>query len=286
MTPGRWRHVKDVLAAALELEPSERQAHLESVCAGDLAMRREIESLLAMSLGTGSDVLSIPIDVTEQSSATKTRIGCRIGPYQVVGEIGVGGMGEVYRAFRADDQYSKEVAIKLVAAGQDSKFVVSRFKNERQVLANLDHPNIARFLDGGTTEDGVPYFVMELIDGLPIDQYCKQRKLPISERLGLFLHVCSAVQFAHQHLIIHRDIKPSNILVASDGTPKLLDFGIAKILDSDSLGGSVESTITVFRMLTPGYASPEQVRGEPITTTSDVYSLGVVLYELLTGCHP
>jgi len=192
-------------------------------------------------------------------------------------------MGEVYRAFRADDQYRKEVAIKVVRAGQDSAFVVSRFKHERQILANLDHPNIARLLDGGSTEDGVPYFVMELINGQAIDEYC--RELNISERLKLFLQVCSAVQYAHQSLTIHRDIKPGNILVTSDGNPKLLDFGIAKILDP-SAAEDLGPSMTLFQVLTPGYASPEQIKGEPITTATDVYSLGVVLYELLTGQHP
>jgi eukaryotic-like serine/threonine-protein kinase len=178
------------------------------------------------------------------------------------------------------------VALKVVRAGQDSGFVINRFKNERQILASLDHANIARLLDGGTTEDGAPYFVMELIEGESIDQYCKHHKLKIDERLTLFLQVCSAVQFAHQRLIIHRDIKPSNILVTAEGTSKLLDFGIAKILDVDAAAGQFEPTVTVVRMLTPAYSSPEQIKGEPITTASDVYSLGVVLYELLTGRSP
>jgi tetratricopeptide (TPR) repeat protein/tRNA A-37 threonylcarbamoyl transferase component Bud32 len=171
-----------------------------------------------------------------------------------------------------------------VRAGQNSDFVIRRFKNERQILASLDHPNIARLLDGGTTEEGVPYFVMELIEGQPITEYCDSRNLPIVERLKLFTSVCSAVQYAHQRLIVHRDIKPSNILVTHEGMPKLLDFGIAKIVDTDS--GTGPATLTIFRALTPGYASPEQVKGEPITTVSDVYALGVVLYELLTGQHP
>jgi len=194
-------------------------------------------------------------------------------------------MGEVYRAFRADDQFRQQVAIKLVRAGQGSEFIY-RFKNERQILASLDHPNIARLLDGGTTENGLPYFVMELVEGEPIDQYCNARRLSIAERLALFLPVCSAVQYAHQRLIIHRDIKPSNILVTPEGSPKLLDFGIAKILAADTPSLEVAPTVTLMRVLTPGYASPEQVKGGEITTASDVYSLGVVLYELLTGRHP
>ena len=216
------------------------------------------------------------------------RVGRRIGPYQLVEEIGVGGMGEVYRAFRADDQYRQQVAIKLVRAGHDSSFVVSRFKNERQILAGIEHPNIARLLDGGTTEDGVPYFAMELIEGDPIDEYCARNRLSTTERLKLFLQVCSAVQYAHQRLIIHRDIKPGNILVTSDGVPAGYWISASPRFWRPmvpSLAG-FEATLTMFRALTPAYASPEQVRGEAITTASDVYSLGVVLHELLTGHHP
>jgi eukaryotic-like serine/threonine-protein kinase len=288
LTPERWQHVKSVLAAVLEVDPSDRSAHLDRVCTGDPALREEIETLLAVGRAADSEVLNglAVAALAPQSSGASERIGRRIGPYQVVEEIGVGGMGEVYSAFRADDQYRKQVAIKLVRAGQDSKFVIDRFKNERQVLASLDHPNIARLFDGGTTEDGVPYFVMELIEGEPIDRYCDHHKLQITERLKLFLQICSAVQYAHQHLIIHRDIKPGNILVGHDDTPKLLDFGVAKILDTEGTADKCGATLTVFRILTPGYASPEQMKSEPITTASDVYSLGVVLYELLTGCHP
>jgi eukaryotic-like serine/threonine-protein kinase len=213
-------------------------------------------------------------------------LGKRLGTYKILQTLGAGGMAEVYRAIRADDQYRQEVAIKLVRAGQDSGYVISHFKNERQILASLDHPNIARLLDGGTTDEGLPYFVMELIEGMAIDQYCNRNQLSIAERLKLFLQVCSAVQYAHQRLIIHRDIKPGNILVTPQGVPKLLDFGIAKILDVSAVAGNFEPTLTVFRVLTPGYASPEQVKGETITTASDIYCLGVVLYELLTGRHP
>jgi non-specific serine/threonine protein kinase/serine/threonine-protein kinase len=295
MTPERWQQIKGVLDQALDLAPSERAALLDRVCSTDSSLRKEVEVLLASDEEAGAEFLNEirGLDLgtavgLDASSATPAHnwIGRRVGPYKIVEQIGVGGMGEVYRAFRADDQYKKQVALKVVRGGQDSAFVVSRFRNERQILASLDHPNIARLHDGGTTEDGVLYFVMELIEGQPIDQYCIQHELSVPELLGIFLHVCSAVQYAHQRLIIHRDIKPGNILVASDGTPKLLDFGIAKILDTDAVAGGLEPTLTVFRVLTPGYASPEQVKGEPITTASDVYSLGVVLYELLTGQHP
>ncbi|HEY4842105.1 MAG TPA: protein kinase [Terriglobales bacterium] len=295
MTPERWQEIKVVLDGALEIERNDRAAFLDRACAHDASLRHEVEVLLAADEQIGTAFLNGPgnFELTTVESpignATKPTdlwIGRRIGPYKIVERIGVGGFGEVYRAFRADDQYRKEVALKVVRGGQDSGFVFSRFKNERQILANLDHPNIARLHDGGTAEDGVPYFVMELIDGQPLDQYCNRRQLSVTERLSLFLQVCSAVQYAHQRLIIHRDIKPSNILVTSDGTPKLLDFGIAKLLDPEISTEGPEPTLTVFRALTPGYASPEQVKGDPITTASDVYSLGVVLYELLTGEHP
>jgi eukaryotic-like serine/threonine-protein kinase len=286
MTPERWQQIKEVLGNVLELDRSRRAAYLAAACAGDPSLRAEVEPLLAAEQHAGTDLLRATLEADGATSRADTdpRIGYRIGPYEIVEPIGEGGMGTVYRAVRADDQYQKQVAVKLVHAGHDSGFIVSRFKNERQILASLDHPNIARLLDGGTTRDGAPYFVMELIEGEPIDEYCDHHQLGSEGRLNLFLQVCQAVQYAHQRLIIHRDIKPGNILVGADGTPKLLDFGIAKLLDPSS--GGAEATMTVFRALTPGYASPEQVKGESITTASDVYSLGVVLYELLTGRSP
>src|ERR1700730_6849802 len=194
-------------------------------------------------------------------------------------------MGTVFLAERADDEYRKQVAIKLIKRGMDTDSVLRRFRNERQILAGFDHPNIARLFDGGTTADGLPYFVMEYIEGLPIDEYCNKRALSIPERLKLFREVCAAVSYAHRHLVIHRDIKRSNILVTAEGVPKLLDFGIAKILQSGD-GAPTFATMTGLRLMTPEYASPEQVRGQPVTTASDVYSLGVILYELLTGQFP
>ena len=289
MNADRWQKVKEVLVSALDLPPADRNAFLDQSCAGDVILRRDVELLLDDERKLGSHFLN----ETALSKATAAVlpeeenpwIGRRVGAYKIVDQIGIGGMGEVYRAFRADDQYRKEVALKVVRAGQDSGFILSRFKNERQILASLEHPNIARLLDGGTTEEGTPYLVMELIEGQPIGEYSSAHELSITDRLALFLQVCSAVQYAHQRLIIHRDIKPGNILVTADGTPKLLDFGIAKILELGESGES-EHTLTMFRVLTPQYASPEQVKGEPITTASDVYSLGVVLYELLTGASP
>jgi serine/threonine protein kinase/tetratricopeptide (TPR) repeat protein len=286
LIPERWQKVKNVLSAALEIDPAERSSYLDRACDSDTSLRLEIEHLLAMEKQSLTAILNFSSSgFNESSDPASTRHERRVGPYQLVQEIGVGGMGEVYRALRADDQYRKEVAIKLVRAGYDSKFVVARFRNERQVLASLDHPNIARLLDGGTTDEGTPYFVMELLEGEALTEYCNQRRLAMPDRLELFLQVCSAVQYAHQRLIIHRDLKPSNILVTADGVPKLLDFGIAKILDP-SVAELPDPTQTMFRLLTPAYASPEQIKGEPITTVSDVYSLGVVLYELLTGQHP
>jgi eukaryotic-like serine/threonine-protein kinase len=292
MTPERWQQVTDTLSHALELSSAGRAQYLSEIAKTDPELRSEVESLLGSHEKAGAGFLNMPAvqslpDLTvEKKSDRDTMLGRRLGAYQIVEQIGEGGMGAVYRAFRADDQYRKQVALKVIRGGEDSGFVVSRFRNERQILASLDHPNIARLLDGGTTDEGSPYFVMELIEGESLIRYCNHRQLSVSERLKLFLQVCSAVQFAHQHLIIHRDIKPGNILVTADGTPKLLDFGIAKILDSEAAPGQFEPTMTVVRLLTPGYASPEQIKGEVITTTTDVYSLGVVLYELLTGAHP
>jgi serine/threonine-protein kinase len=205
----------------------------------------------------------------------------RIGPYKIIREIGYGGMGAVYLAVRDDDQFKKHVAIKLMKPGLDSDLRFRRFHRERQILANLDHPNIAKLLDGGTTEEGIPYLVMDYVEGIPIDNYCDEKKLPTIERLVLFQIICSAVQFAHQNLVVHRDIKPGNILVNTEGVPKLLDFGIAKLLHSDD-----KALTTSLLPMTPEYASPEQIRGETITTASDIYSLGILLYELLTGHRP
>lgn len=210
----------------------------------------------------------------------------RIGPYRVLAEIGRGGMGVVYHAVREADEFRQDVAVKVVKRGMDTDFILQRFRHERQIVAGLDHPHIARLLDGGSTPDGLPYFVMEYVDGEPIGEYVRRHALSISARLTLFLRVAGAVHHAHQKLVIHRDLKPSNILVTSEGAPKLLDFGIAKLLDSGTESATVESTAPGMRLMTPEYASPEQVRGEMLTTASDVYSLGVILYELLTDRRP
>jgi len=287
MTPELSETVKDKLRTAVRLDPAARAIFLAQLQASDPETHRVLLALMAARDQAPTELALPPETIHDVAAASSGAfLGKRIGPYQVLKVLGTGGMGDVYRAVRADDQYRKQVAIKLVRSGLGSEDLIRRFKNERQILAGLDHPNIAHLLDGGTTEQGMPYFVLELVDGEPIDQFCNRRQLSISQRLQLFLPVCSAVQYAHQRLIIHRDIKPGNILVTADSVPKLLDFGIAKILDLDAATGQTDATLTMFRALTPGYASPEQIRGEAITTACDVYSLGVVLYELLAGCHP
>ena len=281
MTPERWVEVGRLFDAALELAPEKRQGFLDSRCNGDSELRVEVESLLS-SLAGAESFLENPIAGNLRQALPARR---RAGPYELLEEIGHGGMGVVYRAVRRDQGFERFVALKLVKRGMDTDFILRRFESERRILAGLDHPNIARVLDGGSTEDGLPYFVMELIEGQSLLDYSRESALGVSERLILFRQVCSAVQYAHQRLLIHRDLKPSNVLVTAGGVPKLLDFGLAKVLAQDP-GEAVERTQTALRLLTPEYASPEQTRGEPLTTASDVYSLGVVLYELLTGERP
>jgi serine/threonine protein kinase len=288
MHPERWRLIEELFHAAVELPPNERGDFLASACGGDVSLRAEIEKLIDGDDRAGSFIETPPaldkttIALPEPDAESIT--GLRLGAYEVTREIGRGGMGTVYLAARADEEFRKRVAIKLVTAGFDHESIIQRFRNERQILAGLDHPNIARLLDGGTTESGAPYFVMEYIEGQTIRDYCDSHRLSTIERLKLFRTVCSAVHFAHQNLIVHRDIKPANILVTADGTPKLLDFGVAKLLSP--IAQATDITEVTSRMMTPEYASPEQARGETITTASDVYSLGVLLYELLTGHRP
>ncbi|HEX4947565.1 MAG TPA: protein kinase [Blastocatellia bacterium] len=286
MNSDRHQRLTDLLDEALERPASERQAFLAAACGDDVELQREVQSLL-LSFEQASSFIEAPAFAGASDflfADDQPMEGRQIGHYRIVRELGRGGMGAVYLAERADE-YREQVALKIVKRGMDTDFVVRRFRHERQILASLHHPNIARLLDGGTTEDGLPYFVMEYIEGEPIDQYCDHHNLPIQERLKLFRTVCAAVQYAHQNLVIHRDLKPGNILITADGTVKLLDFGIAKILNPE-ISQTVEKTATLMRLMTPEYASPEQVRGELVTTASDVYSLGVVLYELLTGHRP
>jgi serine/threonine protein kinase/TolB-like protein/Tfp pilus assembly protein PilF len=288
MTPERWRCIRRVFEAALERQPGERARFLDEACAGDAPLRAEVEKLLASDVA--DDFMEMPaVDVARTmvpDSPAEPQTGRRVGLYRIVRGIGHGGMGAVYLATRDDNEYQKQVAIKLVKRGMDTEAILRRFRHERQILADLDHANIAKLLDGGTT-DGLPYFVMDYVEGLPIDVYCDTHRLPTAARLKLFRTVCAAVQHAHEHRVVHRDLKPSNILVTEAGVPKLLDFGIAKVLSSEAAAApTAESAVTALRPMTPEYASPEQVRGEPITPASDVYSLGVLLYELLTGHRP
>jgi WD40 repeat protein/serine/threonine protein kinase len=282
MNPQRYQRVMQIIDRVID-QPERLEEILAEACNGDESLRREVDRLLAEQTAAVGFLEESPLNSLTDASSM---IDKRVGPYRVTEDIGRGGMGAVYKAVRDDDAYKTEVAIKLIKRGMDTDYILRRFRNERQILANLNHPNIARLLDGGTTEDGLPYFVMEYIDGQPIDEYCDEKKLTISERLTMFRTVCAALQYAHQNLVIHRDLKPSNILVTTDGTLKLLDFGIAKLLHSDENDQPTALTITELRAMTPEYASPEQVTGDPITTASDVYSLGVVLYELLSGHRP
>jgi serine/threonine protein kinase len=287
MKAEQYQQVKQVFNRALGLSPDERPAFLDQAVGDQPALRSAVEKLLAAHDCADSFIETPAFEFAAEwliPEASALVEGERIGPYRMVREIGRGGMGAVYLAERADDQYRKQVAIKLVRRGLDTAEILRRFLAERQILANLDHPNIARLLDGSTTEDGLPYIAMEYVEGLPLVDYCDRHALAITERLKLFRTVCSAVHYAHQNLVIHRDLKPGNILVTTDGVPKLLDFGIAKVFRAEAQDG--DATRTELRALTPEYASPEQLRGERVTTASDVYSLGVILYQLLTGLRP
>jgi non-specific serine/threonine protein kinase/serine/threonine-protein kinase len=287
MTTEQWREVEQVLAVAMDLPEAERCAYLDRICEGRPAIRSEVDSLLAAYLEAGDFIESaIASEISRDAPLPAPLISRRIGPYRLIRELGRGGMATVYLGQRDDGQFSKEVAVKLIGAVTPSPESLRRFEEERQILATLEHPNIVRLLDGGVTEDGLQYIIMEYIEGLPIDEYCERKGLKLEERLKLFQTICSAVHFAHQRLVLHRDIKPGNILVTAEGQPKLLDFGIAKILDPVLDSSLNQATLTLMRAMTPDYASPEQLQGGVITTSSDVYSLGVLLYELLTGKRP
>ena len=292
----RTRRALEILETALELEAEARQRYVAEACAGDDELRAEVEDLLAAD-ARAEGLLEIPIgaiaapllDDLRQGARSEDSVpdlppGTRIGPWRIERELGRGGMGVVYLAERADGEYEQTAALKVVKRGMDTAEVLRRFRAERQILARLQHPGIARLLDGGMTGDGLPYFVMAYVDGRSITRFCDERRLPVDARLRLFLDVCDAVQYAHRNLVVHRDLKPSNILVLEDGRAKLLDFGIARLLGP----GGDEGTLTGAgaRVMTPEYAAPEQRRGEPVTTQTDVYSLGVVLHELLTGTRP
>ena len=281
MNPERWKRIKELLDVSLGLAPGERAEYLTRVCEADTELRPEVESLIEAHEAAG-DLFETPA----LQEPADPMLGVRLGAYQVMECIGSGGMGAVYRAVRADEAFQKEVAIKVVRRGLDIDHVVRQFRREREITASLEHPNIATLIDGGTTSEGLPYFVMEFIRGKPIDVYCNEIGLDTRARLHLFAAVCDAVQFAHERGVVHRDIKPGNILVTGSGIPKLLDFGIAKILNPEMLAVRRESMVTIAPAMTPGYASPEQLCGGQVTEASDVYSLGVLLYELLTGERP
>jgi serine/threonine-protein kinase len=289
--PARYRRIDQLFAAALERPPAERTAFLNAACAGDAALRSEVERLLAADADV-ADFLEQPAglerDPGDRLWQPEILLPFRLGPYLLLQEIGGGGMGTVYRARRDDEHYASDVAVKILRSGLRDPEAVHRFFAERQILARLEHPGIARLYDGGSTADGRPFLVMELVDGLPVDEYCDRRELSLDARLDLFRRVCAAVQHAHQNLLVHRDLKPANILVTTaGGEPKLLDFGIAKQLAPDGSGrAGSDLTRTGLRLMTPSHASPEQVRGEPVTTATDVYALGVVLYKLLAGRDP
>ncbi|HUF28815.1 MAG TPA: serine/threonine-protein kinase, partial [Gemmatimonadaceae bacterium] len=286
MDRSRWQRLESLFDAAIEMRPVERSAWLGARCADDPALREQVESLIAASesgAGSASALLGGAVEDAAHDLAGDAAVGERIGPWELVEELGRGGMGVVYRARRADAEYEREVAIKLLGGIRTSEHL-RRFRVERQILAGLEHPNIAHLIDGGTTPRGVPWVAMELVHGMPLDRYCDAHGLGVEQRLALFLDVCAAVRIAHRHLVVHRDLKPANILVTADGTPKLLDFGIAKLLASGV--GDVGETGTAVRLLTPAYASPEQLRGEPVTVATDVYGLGVILFQLLTGRLP
>ena len=286
--PGASDHQQRVNAlfdAAVELPELERPRFLEQECGEDGELRAEIESLLASDAEAAQFIEDAPLALPrELFSDSGDLAGQQLGAYRIIREIGRGGLGTVYLAERADESYRKQVALKLVRRGLDTDDILQRFRHERQILAQLEHPNIARLIDGGTADDGRPYFVMEYVQGATLTKYCEEKKIGTNERLELFRKICQAVSYAHQNLVIHRDLKPSNILVTAEGAPKLLDFGIAKVLTPEE--EAYTQTIASQRVMTPEYASPEQIKGGRVTTRSDVYSLGVVLYELLTGQKP
>ncbi len=303
MTPERWRAVKEVFQRVMEAPREARAQVVAAACGDDLELRTELERLLrahdaaeeerfieapapvaadVAPPGAWSDLTSTQPSAPSEGQA-EAWLGREIGPYRLLALLGRGGMGTVFRAEREDAAGRRQVALKLVTRWDESAFLRERFEAERRILAGLDHPHIARFIDAGTTPEGQPYLVMDLVEGLPLVEYARRAGLDVRARVQLFRQVCSAVQYLHRNLVVHRDLKPGNVLVTASGQVKLLDFGIAKLLEP---GGAQAATITLLRALTPDYASPEQVRGDVVTTASDVYALGAVLYELLCGERP
>jgi serine/threonine protein kinase len=277
-----WSKIKDILERVLEMEPEQRAVFLRS-SEITAEQRAEVEQLMSFETEAAEMMKLSAVEFSKDFIEEDDLAGQEIGPYRVIREIGHGGMGAVFLAERSDGKFAQRVALKLLKREMNTSALRRRFRKEREILASLEHPNIARLLDAGTTADKTPFLAMEYVDGLPIDEYCDRNALGLEERLQLFRKVCSVVDFAHRSLVIHRDLKPSNILVTVDGTPKLLDFGISKIVSDET-----DNTATVTRLgvMTPSYASPEQLRSESVTTAADVYSLGVILYQLLSGHRP
>jgi len=286
-TPARWEQIDKVVAAALELPAPERDTYVDSVCGAGTPLSTEVRALIRAYEQAGDFLDSVTY--RGNASAIEAEAGSfegrRAGPYRLIRVIGRGGMGMVYLGRRDDEQFEKEVAVKLIDPALYSPSLMRRFQHERRILAGLEHPNIARLLDAGLTSEGIPFIVMEFVAGEPVHEYCRKQDLPVRDRLRLFLKICDAVQFAHRSLVVHRDLKPSNILVTEEGIPKLLDFGIAKMLSP--VGTEAEpGTMPLTQAMTPDYASPEQLRGANVNTATDVYSLGVLLFELLAGHRP
>lgn len=282
MTPDRWKQLEPLFDRITQLAPGDSEAMLADLSRTDPELADDLRALLAHD-GSGGKLVSEAVECIAGSlpAPEAKLIGKRIGPYSIVREIGQGGMGVVFEATRDDDQFRKRVALKVAQRATFYPAFRERFRHERQILAQLEHPNVARLLDGGTTDDGIPFFAMEYVEGVSVDRHVEEKNLGLREQLALFLKICSAVEYAHQNLIVHRDIKPANILITADGVPKLLDFGIAKLL-LDNQADS-RQTQTGLAPVTPDYCSPEQLRGSPITTRTDVYLLGLLLYEILTG---
>src|SRR5438045_724878 len=266
MAPQLWQEVKEILGEALQREGEERTTYVAKACGDNPQLREKVETYLSFS-GEKLDACADNLRDTLRDSVSPQRIGSRIGAYRIVREIGRGGMGTVYLAARADGEFEKDVAIKILKRGTDTDEIVRRFRSERQILAKLEHPNIARLIDAGSTDDGLPYFVMEFVNGMPVTDYVREHHLSIPERLELFLKICSAVSRSHRDRIVHRDLKPTNILVTPDGEPKILDFGIAKLLDAAQ--DRMDVTVTRHQRFTPTCVSPEQSRGEPVTAATD-----------------
>lgn len=279
MKSEKWQQIKAIFNEAVELDSAECEAFLKKQT--DEEIIGEVRKLLEAEKENNFAQPVANLSHIWQEESAESYIGKEIGGYKILKEIGIGGMGIVFEAVRQTDDFSQIVALKILKRGMDSDAMLRRFRHERQILATLEHPHIAHLIDGGKTAEGVPFFALEFVKGLSIDEFCEERNLNINQRLRLFLQVCNAVSFAHSRLVVHRDLKPNNILVTSDGTVKLLDFGIAKLISTDE--NLQTQTVTQLGMMTPKYASPEQISGEPVSTSSDIYSLGLILYELLTG---